>query len=136
MWARIVDETAPHALGITDRTGNPPTGRTQIRRGILVAQIALRAEEVWPTVQTLFYRHSVTSQLSRMGLPEPPVRTVWSKRLMVKLMAVPFGVSKEAMQWRLYGFGLVRGARVRMGKLRGFELRLRSGEARSCSTAR
>jgi Zn-dependent peptidase ImmA (M78 family) len=45
-------------------------------------------------------------------MPEAAVRDAWQRHEKVELVAEAFGVSDEAMQWRLFGFGLVGEAPV------------------------
>ena len=40
-------------------------------------------------------------------MPEEPVREQWCRAASAAELALWFGVSAEAMNWRLYSFGLV-----------------------------
>ena len=41
-------------------------------------------------------------------MPEPTVRAVWARSSTTSELAIRFGVSRQAMAWRLYSFGLVQ----------------------------
>jgi Zn-dependent peptidase ImmA (M78 family) len=63
-----------------------------------------RAEEIGVDPEAKALEREANVFAAELLMPEPEVRTAWSGD--VTATAERFGVSAEAMQWRLYSFGL------------------------------
>jgi hypothetical protein len=75
------------------------------------APIYCRAEEIGPDPAAKAMEREANVFAAELLMPEPAVRAAWTGS--VAECAERFGVSEEAMGWRLYNFGLVEEAPAR-----------------------
>ena len=68
------------------------------------APVYCRAEEIGVDPEARALEREANVFAAELLMPEPEVRTAWAGD--VAAAAERFGVSAEAMQWRLYSFGL------------------------------
>ena len=69
------------------------------------APVYCRAADVAPTADRALEREANVFA-AELLMPEPAVRTEWAKAESAAELAAWFGVSEEAMTWRLYNVGL------------------------------
>jgi hypothetical protein len=79
----------------------------QVREGH-EAPVYCRAADVAPTADR-FLEREANVFAAELLMPEPAVRTEWSRAQSAAELATWFGVSEEAMSWRLFNLGLQSG---------------------------
>ena len=69
--------------------------------------VLCRAEEVTPTPAARKLEREANVFAAELLMPEPAVRDEWRRAADLDELARRFGVSEQAMHWRLYSFGVV-----------------------------